>query len=328
MNAKHGSYPFLSAMFFCLVAKQNDKQKNCGLFFKASLVKLLRLCLRLQCVYQPPQREKIAKKHIKNKTIFLTSFFSMQNSKETLVKYSLSQNFKKGCLPMLNPTPKIQAFLILLVCGALFLPACGKKNEVKSQAVPETVLKAAITPVATVTSQSSVGNSTPAEKVEAAVNADDEEQMDPTDSSADSETMDEVPMTKAASAPKPRKKAEPVAAKSITETAAAGNAAVSAASTPEAMAPVPAEDSSMENVQVPAKKKNGLMNALLWMILIPVLLIGLIWFIWSMFHKRELPFQPAPPMGGLSPVSGFTAMKNQIQAESESKVSFWNKKLF
>jgi hypothetical protein len=232
---------------------------------------------------------------------------------------------------MLNTMPKIHAFVILLVCGALFFPACGKKTEVKSQTVSETVLNAAATPVASVTPQTSANVSMPAEKADSMVKADTEEdQIDPTENTEDSETLDEVPMTKAASAPKPAKKAERETVKPVTEASAAAEAVTNAAasSTPEALAQVPADDSSIENVQAPARKKSGLMNAFLWMILIPILIIGLVWFIWSMLHKRELPFQPAPPMGGLSPVSGFTAVKNRMKAESEPRVSFWNKKLF
>jgi hypothetical protein len=230
---------------------------------------------------------------------------------------------------MLNPTPKIYALIILLACGILFLPACGKKTEVKSQNVSETVLNAAATPVATVGTQSSADITMPVEKAGSTAKA-DEEQTDPTESSEDSESMNEVPMTKAASAPKSEKKTAPEAVKPVTGAATPAAAAMNTtpASTPVTMASVPTEDSPMENVQAPAKKKSGLMNALLWMILIPVLIIGLVWFIWSMIHKRELPFQPAPPMGGLSPVSGFMAANNQVKAESESKGSFWNKKLF
>ncbi len=36
---------------------------------------------------------------------------------------------------------------------------------------------------------------------------------------------------------------------------------------------------------------------------------------------------PLPPMGGLSPVGGFTAMRNKVQPETK-KSSFWAKKLF
>ena len=57
------------------------------LFSYLSLARLLRSCIPLQRHYQPPQREKTAKKHIKNKTIILTAIFSVLNPKETLVKY-------------------------------------------------------------------------------------------------------------------------------------------------------------------------------------------------------------------------------------------------
>jgi hypothetical protein len=275
--------------------------------------------------------KKTAEKHFKNNGNIPAGFFSMQNSRRTLVKYYPFPKIQKRTPSMLNTTLKLHTLLILLVCGTLFLPACGKKTEVKSQTVSETVLNTPVTPVATVTSQSSADISMPVEKADTSAQA-DEEQADPTYNSEDSEAMDEVPMTKVAAAPKPAKKSAPEAEKPVAEANVAPAAAepamdAAASSTPEALASVPAEESPMD-VQTPVKKKSGIMNALLWMIVIPVLLIGLVWFIWSMFHKRELPFQPAPPMGGLSPVSGFTAASNQAKAESESKGSFWNKKLF
>ena len=74
-------------------------------------------------------------------------------------------------------------------------------------------------------------------------------------------------------------------------------------------------------------KKSGGSHWLLWILVL--LVVGLIgWYFWSKSQEGHHPGQPAPPMGGLSPVSGFTAVKDQIEEENGSKPSFWNKKLF
>jgi hypothetical protein len=74
-------------------------------------------------------------------------------------------------------------------------------------------------------------------------------------------------------------------------------------------------------------KKTGKSSKLLWLLLVPIL-AGIGWYFWSKNQPHDHPSQPMPPVGGLSPVSGFTAVKDQIEDESAPETSFWFKKLF
>jgi hypothetical protein len=82
----------------------------------------------------------------------------------------------------------------------------------------------------------------------------------------------------------------------------------------------------MEAAPAPVKKKSGGSRWLLWL-LGAVALAGAGWYLWSKKHPPDSS-EPMPPVGGLSPVSGFTAVKDNIEEESPSEPSFWSKKLF
>ena len=75
-------------------------------------------------------------------------------------------------------------------------------------------------------------------------------------------------------------------------------------------------------------KKSGAFHWVLWLLVIIVLgVIG--WYFWSRSRSHsDQSGQPTPPMGGLSPVSGYTAVKDRIEDEAEGKPSLWSKKIF
>jgi len=99
------------------------------------------------------------------------------------------------------------------------------------------------------------------------------------------------------------------------------SAGVSAAIPPIATNPTPAVETA-----APVKRSGG-SHWLVWILVL--LVIGLAgYYFWNKSRENQVPTQPMPPTGGLSPVSGFTALKNQIEDEAESKPSVWTKKLF
>ena len=79
-------------------------------------------------------------------------------------------------------------------------------------------------------------------------------------------------------------------------------------------------------VSEPVQPKNG-SHWVLWALGL-IAIGGIGWVYWSK-RQSEDSAQPMPPVGGLSPVSGFTAVKDNIEEEAtSSEVSFWSKKLF
>ena len=71
-------------------------------------------------------------------------------------------------------------------------------------------------------------------------------------------------------------------------------------------------------------KKSGSHWPLILAIIALLAAIG--FYLWT---KKAPPHNdfPLPPMGGLSPVGGFTAMRNKVKQENKKK-SLWNKKVF
>ena len=94
------------------------------------------------------------------------------------------------------------------------------------------------------------------------------------------------------------------------------------AATPQATPP-PAPP--METPAPPVKAKG---SGWFWWVLILLAIGGGGWYFWSESRSDNHPHQPNPPTGGLSPVSGFTALKNKNEGNSKTKTSFWFKKLF
>jgi cobalamin biosynthesis Mg chelatase CobN len=172
-------------------------------------------------------------------------------------------------------------FLILLAVAVVFLPACGSKNNVKSEKAPETVLNPEETPVATVSAEN------------------------PASSPATSHTH------------------HAKAAQSIT------NATAPVSVTTPSSTPVVAQTTPPVVVDTTTPvQKTGSVHWFLWLLVLLVL-GGIGWYFWSKSQEEhQNPTQPMPPTGGLSPVSGFTAVKDRIEDEAEAKPSFWSKKIF
>ena len=101
--------------------------------------------------------------------------------------------------------------------------------------------------------------------------------------------------------------------------------------TPQAATPsvttqsTPNNTPSMETA-VPVQKKGG--SSWIWWVLLILALGGAGWYFWSKNQAEADSSRPKPPTGGLSPVSGFTAVKDRIENDTEETQSIWTKKLF
>ena len=102
---------------------------------------------------------------------------------------------------------------------------------------------------------------------------------------------------------------------------------VTTSTVPMTSAPTPlptvATTSETETTAVP--QKSG--SHFLWWLLLILILAGIGWYFWSKNHSDEDEFQPHPPSGGLSPVSGFTGTRD-LAAEEKKAPSIWTRKLF
>lgn len=103
-----------------------------------------------------------------------------------------------------------------------------------------------------------------------------------------------------------------------------GSTAAGTNATTAAAPPVASGTPAMETTAT-AADKGGFPTWILWVLGIAAL-GGLGYMAWAKRQAAE-ESQPMPPVGGLSPVSGFTALKDQIEEETP-KPSFWSKKLF
>ena len=82
----------------------------------------------------------------------------------------------------------------------------------------------------------------------------------------------------------------------------------------------------METTAAP-KKAGG--SHFLLIIFLVLVVAGIGWYFWTKNQPMDdHPDHPMPPVGGLSPVSGFTAVKDKIEEADSSETSFWSKKLF
>jgi hypothetical protein len=95
--------------------------------------------------------------------------------------------------------------------------------------------------------------------------------------------------------------------------------------TPATQPLIPNQTPPVES-SVPVKRSGG-SHWKLW-VLVVLVLAGIGWYFWTKSRENHTPTQPTPPTGGLSPVSGFTAIKDRIEDDSESKPSIWSKKIF
>jgi hypothetical protein len=179
--------------------------------------------------------------------------------------------------------------LLLLLSGPFILPACGSK-EVKSEKVPETVLNSNTN---TIAPPMTLMTETPTPTVVASVwvNA----------------------YTKHTKLAKHHSHSHVI------------KAPIMAAATPLVLpktTPVNTPISFTTDSETPKKKSSSH-----WFLILSglVLIAALGYYFWT---KKTPPQNnyPLPPMGGLSPVGGFTAMRNKIR--SEKKQSIWTKKIF
>jgi hypothetical protein len=97
------------------------------------------------------------------------------------------------------------------------------------------------------------------------------------------------------------------------------------APTPVTTVPTPPKTLQVEN-PAPVKKSHGF-SWVLWLLVILVV-AGIGWYFWNKSQENNHPTQPMPPTGGLSPVSGFTAIKKKIEGQEQTKPSIWSKKIF
>jgi hypothetical protein len=180
------------------------------------------------------------------------------------------------------------AFGFLLVLCGLFVTACGN-SEVRNQKAPETVLN----PDATPTDQ-------PTPEAIAVVTPQAEQPV-------------RIHHHYVA-------KALPVA---VTPTPTVVAAQVQATPT---VVPTPIVSQPMPPVEttVAPKPKRGT-NWLLWILILIILIVAGVWGYFRYLEMKEDSHQPQPPVGGLSPVSGFTGQKHLRKAK---KPRFWNRKLF
>jgi hypothetical protein len=98
------------------------------------------------------------------------------------------------------------------------------------------------------------------------------------------------------------------------------------ASTPVTPQNTPLQTPAMETAS-PVKKKTNRFGLLGWALL-AVIVAGGGWILWSRKNSGSGPDQPGAPLGGLSPVSGFTGFQGEKESLSGEKTSFWFKKIF
>ncbi len=201
---------------------------------------------------------------------------------------------------------------VLALSSALLLPACGK-NEVKSEKIPETNLKSSTMPpppkvvmtaTAMVSPTQTATTNAAVPPITTGVNSYTKKKI-----SYKHNTVNHAVVMAKRSVPM---MAAPLATPIPTM---ASFSSASSASTPMAtFTPVTAQ----------APKKPGSRWPLIVAGIALVAAVG--FYFWTKKSPPNNDF-PLPPMGGLSPVSGFTAMRKKVQSETK-KQSIWTKKLF
>lgn len=188
----------------------------------------------------------------------------------------------------MNTLTRSWLFFILMGFAVTLLPACGNKTNVQSEKAPETVLN---NPEMTPVSSGNQEIGLPGENTSVHTYV---EKIHRTKNTKSGTTITTTPL----------------------------------ASTTTATTPVPTpgvHQTPVMETTSPAKKNDG-SHWLLWLLVL--ILVGLLgWYFWNKSQQSH-PGQPMPPTGGLSPVSGFTALRDKIEDESESKPSIWSKKIF
>lgn len=183
------------------------------------------------------------------------------------------------------------SFLGLLALSVVLLPACGGGNNVQSNKAPETVLNPESTPSADST---------------------------PVSSGEENGTSYHTYVQKSYTSKIHRTKG-PNSTTSIVTTPTGDTTPVITPAATQNTAP-------MESAPAPVKKSGG-SHWFLWFLVL-VALGGIGWYFWQKNQEDAFGNQPKPPTGGLSPVSGFTAVRDQIQDDEKKEPSIWTRKLF
>jgi hypothetical protein len=182
------------------------------------------------------------------------------------------------------------------------LPACGSQNTVKNDQNKETVLNPETTPVSSGTENLGV----PGENTSINTYVKNGNQS-PTKS-----YVEKIHRTKG-----------PKSKTTITTTPVTSNENVE---TPVPTTVTTPKETPQVESPAPMKKAGG-SHWLLWTLVVLVL-AGIGYYFWNKSQDNKPPTMPAPPTGGLSPVSGFTAIKGKIEDLEKRKPSIWFKKIF
>lgn len=191
-------------------------------------------------------------------------------------------------MPLITLTQRF-TFLAFLGFAMVLLPACGGSGNVKSQKAAETVLSPETTP--TPVSSGASGIVMAGENHGTPINT----------------YVEKFKRSKSGKATKI----------TLTPGTPAATPDVTPVTTPVPPPPV--------DTTTPPAKTGG--SHWIWWVLLVLVLGGVGWFLKNKNQSGDFS-QPNPPVGGLSPVSGFTGVKNNIEDESDSEPSFWSKKLF
>ncbi len=192
----------------------------------------------------------------------------------------------------------------------LLLPACGG-NEIKGQKPPETVLNSDSTPTPEATQDFTLGaNPTATPQVSSGEDMDTASRK--LSKSVARSYAEKIARVKASQSTQsiqvlttPTPEMTPTAEPVMTPTAVA--------------APAP----PMETTTNTHPRKGP--HWILWLIILILLGGGAYWYWLRSKEDDNTPYQPHPPVGGLSPVSGYTVRK---KPEAPKKPSFWKRKLF
>lgn len=129
--------------------------------------------------------------------------------------------------------------------------------------------------------------------------------------------------TSSIQAPSMGSEAKHAPAHSYAKRSSTTKAPVAEVQTPETKAPEKPAPAPARTPIATTQKKSGYALPIILLLLIAVA-IG--FYFWSKGSRRKS--RPLPPHGGLSPVSGFTAMKDRVQKDAPKRSSFWSKKTF
>ena len=216
------------------------------------------------------------------------------------------------------PLKRYAPFLpLLLLLGAfiVLLPACGG-NEIKGKNPPETVLNTEATPTPPLSQTINMGSSSAL--TEAASQPKNSFDFDtrprPVGKSVERSYKEKIARIKG-----------PHSTQTVQVLTTPTPQVVSA----NTNQPTPTVEPTTQPSQPPmdsslSAKPQKPSHWFLWLVVLGLLGGGGYWY-WSHRNENNSPYQPQPPVGGLSPVSGFTARRT---TPGPKKISIWKRKLF